>query len=35
VERERCLVWARALQTKLLELLAEAEAERPPLYKTP
>jgi hypothetical protein len=35
VERERCIVWARALQTKLLELLAEAEAERPPLYKTP
>ncbi|MBI5239713.1 MAG: hypothetical protein HY926_04515 [Elusimicrobia bacterium] len=34
-QRDITIGWARALQTKLLELLAEAEAERVPLYKTP
>ena len=34
-QRETTIRWARALQTKLLELLAEAQLERVPLYKTP
>jgi hypothetical protein len=34
-DRETAIAWARSLQNCLLDLLAEAEAERAPLYKTP
>jgi hypothetical protein len=34
-DRERAISWSRALQNALLDILAEAETERPPLFKTP
>ena len=34
-QREVSIAWSRALQNALLDLLAEAEAERPPMFKTP
>ncbi len=34
-DRERAIAWSRALQNALLDILAEAETERAPLFKTP
>ena len=34
-DRERAVAWLHALQDVLLDILAEAETERPPLFKTP
>jgi hypothetical protein len=34
-DRDRAVAWSRALQNVLLEILAEAETERPPLFKAP
>ncbi|MCX5794161.1 MAG: hypothetical protein NTY77_01525 [Elusimicrobia bacterium] len=34
-DRERSIAWSRALQNALLDILAEAETERAPLFKTP